>query len=198
VLNQPNGTVINNTVNATFQNDTSELLSVIARENTTIFNPPYYNFSNASIIKTDLPDPVNASWNLYYQINVTITGNETAHNVTVNETYPVNVIYMFSDPPPVSGTNNSWILGNLTPGIVRSINITVLVRNITNGTVINNTANLTFQNATGTLFYAGAFQNTTVLNEPILNFTNISITKIDYPDPVLPGLPAKTISSSAR
>ncbi len=182
--NQPNGTVINNTVNVTFQNETSDNVSVNTSTSTTILNPPLFNFSNASVTKTDYPDPVNASTNLTYQINVSINGNETTYNVTVNDTYPAEVIYLTSQPDPVPGTNNTWILGNLSVGTNISINITVLVLNITNGTLINNTANVTFQNTTGTAFNTADTENTTILNPPLLNSSNISVTKTDYPDPV--------------
>jgi hypothetical protein len=149
--------------------------------------PITYNFSNMTIRKMDNPDPVNASSNLTYQINVSSTGNGTAYNVTVNETYPPQAIYLTSQPTPVAGTNNSWMLGNLTAGTNISINITVLVLNISNGTTINNTANVTFQNETSAVILYGAFAETTVLNPPVYNFTNLTITKKYTPEPVAPG-----------
>ncbi|MEM4240040.1 MAG: DUF11 domain-containing protein, partial [Candidatus Woesearchaeota archaeon] len=190
VLNISNNTLINNTANASCINETGGLLSVFGAENTTVIVPVVevlYNFSNITITKTDYPDPVNASTNLTYQINISVTGNGTAYDVTVNETYPLEVIYRTSRPLPVSGKNNTWVLGNLTPGRNISINITVLVRNVTNGTIINNTANATFQNFTGGMFIYGAFAETTVLNPPRFNVSNISITKTGVPNPVAPG-----------
>jgi hypothetical protein len=120
------------------------------------------NTSNVSVIKTDSPDPVNASSNLSYVINVTSTGSGTAFNVTVNDTYPNEVIFLAAQPTPVSGTNNTFVLGNLTPNQSILINITVLVQNISNGAVINNTANVTFRNLTGVLLNVSATANTTV------------------------------------
>ncbi|MEM4266221.1 MAG: DUF11 domain-containing protein, partial [Candidatus Woesearchaeota archaeon] len=187
IINLTNRAVINNTANATFQNSTGSWFIVGAGENTTILEPPVYNTSNLTITKTDTPDPVSASQNLTYQINVSSTGNGTAYNVTINDTYPEQVIYLTSQPSPVSGNNNTWVLGNLTPGRNISINVTVLVRNITNGTTINNTANVTFQNETGSVILFGAVAQTLVLNPPVFNISNISIAKTDSPDPVTQG-----------
>ncbi len=189
VLNISNGTLINNTVNVTFQNETSAVLSRIASTSTLVINltfTPLFNASNVSITKTDTPDPVNTSQNLTYQINVTSTGNGTAFNVTVNDTYPNEVIFLTAQPSPSVG-NNTFTLGNLTPGTVRSINITLLVLNISNSTLINNTANVTFQNESSGLFSRIANTSTTVQNItiiPLFNLSNVSITKTDSPDPV--------------
>jgi subtilisin family serine protease len=184
-----NGTVINNTVNVTFQNTTGGLLSALANASTTVQNvtvnvTTLFNLSNISVIKTDTPDPVTAGDILTYQINVTSNGNGTAFNVIVNDTYPAEVIAFMSSPPLVPGTNNTYTLGNLTPGTLFTINFSVAVRNITNGTVINNTVNVTFQNETGGLFSRVTTQNTTVLNPPVFNLSNVSVTKSDTPDPV--------------
>ncbi len=185
-LNVSNGTLINNTVNVSFQNETSILLNTSTTINTTVIVPvvAVFNFSNISVTKTDNPDPVNANSNLTYQINVTSNGNGTAYNVTVNDTYSTRVIYLTSQPTPLTGTNNTWILGNLTPGTNRTINITVFVLNITNGTLINNTVNVSYNNETGILLNRSTTINTTVLSYPQYNFSNISITKTDFPDPV--------------
>jgi parallel beta-helix repeat protein len=190
VQNISNNTLINNTANTTCTNETGALLRAFDTENTTVLAPPVpitYNFSNMTIRKMDNPDPVNASSNLTYQINVSSTGNGTAYNVTVNDTYPPQAIYLTSRPTPRAGTNNSWLLGNLTAGTNVSVNVTLLVLNITNGTTINNTANVTFQNETGALFVYGAFAETTVLNPPVFNVSNITVAKTGVPNPVAPG-----------
>jgi uncharacterized repeat protein (TIGR01451 family) len=187
VQNVSNGTVINNTANVSIQNETLAVLRFSDTESTIVLNPPVYNYSNMTIRKLDSPDPVNASQNLTYQINVSSTGNGTAYNVTVNDTYPEQVVYLTSMPAPIAGRNNTWLLGNLTAGTNISINITVLVLNITNGTIINNTANVSFQNETGVVLVYGNFAETLVLNPPLFNVSNLSIAKTDSPDPVAPG-----------
>ncbi|MEM2916442.1 MAG: LamG-like jellyroll fold domain-containing protein, partial [Candidatus Woesearchaeota archaeon] len=136
------------------------------------------NITNISITKTDWPDPVNKSSNLTYQINISNTGNRTVYNVTVNDTYPQQVIYLTSQPAPLAGTNNTWNWTILNTGTNISINITVLVLNVSNGTIINNTANITFRNITGGYQSTTATTNTTIINRPpsitqvILNTTN--------------------------
>jgi hypothetical protein len=164
VLNISNGTVINNTANISFHNQTGATITANVTASTTVLNPPVFNLSNISVIKTDSPDSVNTSANLTYVINVAVTGNGTSYNITVNDTYPAQVIFLSSQPTAVSGTNNTFILGNLTNGTNILVNITVLVLNISNGTVINNTVNVTFQNETGALLSRTASANTTVTN----------------------------------
>ncbi len=144
-------------------------------------------YSNISITKTSNPNPVYVNDNLVYQINVTSTGTANASNVTVNDTYPEQVIYISSQPDPVPGTNNTWILGNLTPETKISINITVLVLAVDSGTVINNTVNVTFQNETSDWFNYYANESTIVLNPPVINYSNITVTKTNTPNPVEPG-----------
>ncbi|MEM4246945.1 MAG: LamG-like jellyroll fold domain-containing protein, partial [Candidatus Woesearchaeota archaeon] len=170
-----------------------------------------YNFSNISVTKTDNSDPVNVSTNLTYQINFSSTGNGTAYNITVNDTYPPQVIYLTSQPTPVSGTNNTWILGNLTQGANISINITVLVLNISDSVVINNTVNVTFQNETSNNLSVNAIASTTVLvppptltkvdlntTNPLTNDTNQNLTAfvINAVDPT--GFPVQNITDWRR
>ena len=188
VLALPNGSVINNSANATFATLFNTTPSALAIESTTILNvtPLPLNFSNISIVKTDFPDPVNASSNLTYTINVTSTGNATAFNVTVNDTFPLQTTFLTSSPAPTT-PNNTWFLGNLTPGTSIQINITVLVTALPDGTTIqiNNTANASFVNASNATITFVARQNTTVTTPPVpLNFSNITIVKTDFPDPV--------------
>jgi len=74
----------------------------IFRKPENIDRPVIINVSNVSITKTDEPDPANTSLNLTYQINVSSTGNGTAFNVTVNDTYPPQVIFQTASPTPLS------------------------------------------------------------------------------------------------
>jgi uncharacterized repeat protein (TIGR01451 family) len=183
-LTVPNGTYIINSVNASYQNETGAELSLVETQQTRVLNSVVLNTSNISVAKTDDPDPVIANHALNYTITVTSSGDATAYNVTLNETYPLQVIYLSSQPAPVSGTNNSWVLGNLTPGTAIDVNISVQVPNLLNGTVINNTVNATFQNSTGAVLTAGDTESTLVLNPPAYNNSNISVTKTNSPDPV--------------
>lgn len=120
------------------------------------------NFSNVSAIKTDSPDPALTSTELSYVVNVTSSGNRNASNVTLKDTYPEQVIFLTAQPPPLPGTNNTFVLGNMTPNQSILVNITVFVLNLSNGTVINNTVNVSFQNETGGVLSVAVTESTFV------------------------------------
>jgi hypothetical protein len=166
VRNITNGTLINNTANISYTNFTTTQINLSVTENTTVLNPPLYNTSIITVTKTDNPDPVGINSQLNYTITVTAGGNGTSFNVTVNDTYPSQIIYDSSAPAPLAGTNNTWILGNLTPGTTIKVNITMNVTSLSDGTVLNNSVNVTYQNETSGLLSAVATQSTTVSNPP--------------------------------
>lgn len=89
---------------------------------------------DVNITKTDSPDPIFQGNTLSYFILVNISGNAT--NVTVVETYPGNIVFNGSQPPPTSG-NDTWFLGNLT-NTTFQINITVNVSPTFTGVLVNN------------------------------------------------------------
>ena len=175
VNNGTAGVTLNNTANISFQNSTGSLLFFNVTENTTVTAAAgpsnLTNLSNLTITKTDLPDPVNATSLLNYTIFVNSTGNGTSYNVTVTETYPPHVAFNASQPAPLTGTNNTFVLGNLTAGTNFAINLTVTVLNwVSNSTVINNTVTAGFQNETSqSVINRTATIGTTVLNPNITN-----------------------------
>jgi len=167
--NLTNGTVINNTANITYQNRSSVQLNLSVTEGTTVLAPPVLtNFSNLSITKTDTPDPVDDGSQITYTITVTSSGNGTAYNVTVNDTYPAGVVFNSGQPAPLAGTNNTFVLGNLTNGSSVVVNITVNVSTgLGDGTVLTNNATASFQNDTSQVFQnVTASTTTTVANPP--------------------------------
>jgi hypothetical protein len=188
VLEVANNTLINNSANISFINATGALVALGVTENTTVLVPPaVYNASTIDVNKTDSSDPVSASTNLSYALAVTSTGNGTAYNVTAQEQYPFEAIFISALPAPLVGTNDTFVLGDITNSTTIVINITVIVRNVTNGTLINNTVNVTFQNETSENITASASQSTLVLNEPVFNASVLHIIKTVVPDPVRPG-----------
>ncbi|MBI4146721.1 right-handed parallel beta-helix repeat-containing protein [Candidatus Woesearchaeota archaeon] len=100
-----------------------------------------------NVSKSDGSDPVNNGSTLSYNITINNTGTETAFNVTLVETYPGSVVFNGSQPVPSVG-NNTWLLGNLSPGNSTTVNITVNVSAGASGT-LNNTVNASFQNLSG-------------------------------------------------
>jgi len=154
--NVANGTILNNSVNASWRNVSGEQGGVSDSELTTVLG-----IASITVTKTDSPDPVTNGSVLSYQITVTNTGDEVAYNVTAVDGYPANVSLGTTSPAPAVG-NNTFSLGNLTPGASTTLNITVTVDGNMTAGIVNNTVNVTFENATGETDQFNAFQATTV------------------------------------
>ncbi len=115
-----------------------------------------------SVIKTDNPDPVFSGATLSYSLLVNVTGNLS--NVTVVDSYPPNVAFNGSQPPP-NISNNTWLLGNLF-NTTFQINITVNVSPTFTGILINNAT--AFGNLTnGTTLTANDTEPTTVISPAV-------------------------------
>jgi len=105
--------------------------------------------STMNVTKNITPSPATIGSNIIYTIWLQNLGPGTAHNITVNETYPNGTSYVSATPAPSTG-NNVWLISNLTPGQTRTIKITLkILNNVSNGTFLNNTVNITWQNETG-------------------------------------------------
>jgi len=173
-----NGSILNNTFNVTFANNSGTNTTITNSTNTTVLNEGQ-NATNVTVTKTDNPDPVLRGTQLNYTITINNTGNATAINVTVVEGYPSGVVFHNSSPSPTSG-NNTWFLGNLSANSSTTINITVNVSSaLANGTILNNTVNVSHINTTG----SNATTNTSALTT-VRGARNLTITKTDNPDPV--------------
>lgn len=132
------------------------------------------------INKTDSVDPLNISSTTTFNYTITINISGNATNITVNDTFPSQIAILSTQPTPITGTNNSWFLGNLNDTIFL-INISANVTSFyANGTVINNTANVTYLNSTGSYLSRVATETTTLLS--VANIT-IVFTKNDSSDP---------------
>jgi len=153
------GSVLQNNISVTYQNISSDTLSTNATANTTVTNlaPPVVN-----ITKTDSPDPVTINNTLTYTITITNSGNGSAVNLTVNETYPNGTLFINATPAPDSG-NDTFEIATLSGGASTQITINLLVN--TTGT-LNNTVNLTFSNITGGNFSIGTTAQTTANAQP--------------------------------
>ncbi|MEK6848956.1 MAG: peptidoglycan DD-metalloendopeptidase family protein, partial [Nanoarchaeota archaeon] len=165
VLNTSNGTIANNSVNVSYYNFTGTLQTVatsVITNITNVFGSISYNTTNVTISKADNTDPVNISTILNYTITLTSVGSGTAHNITLNETYPPEVRFVTATPTPIAGTNTSFLIPNLTAGSVYVVNISVLTLNTT-GT-INNTANVSFVNETGYRYNVSDNEQTVIEN----------------------------------
>jgi uncharacterized repeat protein (TIGR01451 family) len=119
------------------------------------------------INKTGVPDPVSPGGTLNYSISVNNTGNATATNVTVMETYDGNVTFVMVVPVPSQG-NDTWKFTSLNVSETRWINISVSVNaSVPNGTVLHNIVNVTCDEGVTD----SDTENTTVFAAPVLNCT---------------------------
>ncbi|RJQ21801.1 DUF11 domain-containing protein, partial [Candidatus Woesearchaeota archaeon] len=172
-----NGTVLNNSFNVTFANVSGVNLTFSNSTLTTVLGNPVI-----VSIKNDNPDPVVKGQQLNYTIAVNNTGDDTAFNVIVSETYPPGVGFHASEPVPTLG-NGTFDLGTIAPGGVFLINVTVNVSSaLSNGSVLNNSVSTTYRNSSNELNGVSTSELTTVIGFPVV-FTD----KADSPDPVPKG-----------
>ena len=169
----PNGTVLHNVVNVTCDEGVTDSDT----EDTTVFVAPV---PVLEINKTDNLDPVSPGGILNYSIRVNNTGNATATNVIVTETYDENVTFLDAVPAPSQG-NDTWVFATLNVSETNWINISVTVNaSVLNGTVLHNIVNVTCDEGVTD----SDTEETTVFVAPV---PVLEINKTDAPDPVPPG-----------
>ena len=89
------------------------------------------------------PDPVDAGQAAIYTVNYANTGKDDVHDVTIEETYDTNTIFLAATPMPNSGQWNTWKIGDLPAGEAGSIKVTVVVNSaVADGTVLKNSARM--------------------------------------------------------
>ncbi len=119
-----------------------------------------------NLTKTDSSDPITVANPLIYTITIAITNLDptitNVSNLTLIDIYPAGVVFDSAQPTPVSGTNNTFALGNLTANQTIVVNITVNLPLALADTTINNTANLSYNNVNGTQINLTVTEQTTV------------------------------------
>jgi uncharacterized repeat protein (TIGR01451 family) len=153
----PNGTILINTANATFANLSGAGSSSTGTAMTTVLGFPVVN-----VTKADSPDPVISGAVLSYTITIINTGDEIAYNVTLVEDYPANVTLFSTSPAPDVG-NNTFFLGNLTPGGSTTVNVSVSVSGSMTSGVLTDDVNVSFLTSSGVNSTINASANTTVI-----------------------------------
>ena len=89
------------------------------------------------------PDPVDAGQAAIYTVNYANTGKDDVHDVTIEETYDTNTIFLAATPMPNSGQWNTWKIGDLPAGEAGSIKVTVVVNSaVADGTVLKSSARM--------------------------------------------------------
>lgn len=143
-LGIPNGTLLNNSVNVSYEDLNGSQYVAQGSELTTVLGG-----AAISTQITDTPDPVIEGQQLVYTLTVNNTGISPAHNVTIIETYPSQVSFNASSPNASQG-NNVFELGTLDSGASASVVITVDVAKwLVNGTILSNSYVVSFVDSGG-------------------------------------------------
>ncbi|MGB3457791.1 MAG: NosD domain-containing protein, partial [Halobacteriota archaeon] len=127
-----------------------------------------------SIVKSGELDALPPGGTLNYTIIVGNTGNATATNVNVTETYDANVTFESAVPAPSHG-NDTWKFDTLNVSETKWINVSVTVNASTaNGTVLHNLVNVSCEEEVADY----DIENTTVFSDAV------HITSFAPPSPV--------------
>jgi large repetitive protein len=149
--------------------------------------------ADLSITKTDAPDPVVAGNNVTYTLtvtnNATVDSGSDAANVTVTDTLPsqVNFVSANSSDPNFNCNHSGGVVTCTAPklavGATATITIVAQVKaNTPNGTNLSNTAT-----ASATTFDPDQTNNTATATTAVVTEANVTIEKVDNPDPVVAG-----------
>ncbi len=147
--------------------------------------------ADLSVAKADAPDPVVAGTNLTYTITVGNAGPDPAANASFSDTLPAGTTFVSLSPaagwscttPAVGGaglvscSNPSFAVGSAVFTLTVAVDPAVAA-----GTVVSNTATATSATADPNAVNNSATATTTVAAQ-----ADISVTKVDSPDPVMAG-----------
>ncbi len=150
-----------------------------------------FTSADLAITKTDAPDPVTAGANLTYTITMTNNGPDAATTASWNDTLPAGTTFVslpavagWSCTTPavgaagtVSCSNPSFAVGSSVFTLIVAIDSAVV-----SGTVLSNTAAAT--SVTGD---PNAANNSATATTTVVASADLSITKLDTPDPVSAG-----------
>ena len=145
-----------------------------------------FPIADLAITKTDSPDPVTAGTNLTYTITVTNNGPDVATSASWDDTLPAGTT--FASLPLVAGwsctTGATVNCSNPSFGVGSAVfTLTVAVApSVAAGSILSNTATVTSASADGTAGNNSATALTTVSAS-----ADLSVTKVDFPDPVIAG-----------
>jgi uncharacterized repeat protein (TIGR01451 family) len=137
--------------------------------------------ANLSVTKTDTPDPAIQGDEVTYTVTIVNNGPDTAANVVVTDN-TVGIPFVFRSVQASQGTCAGGVcqLGAMAAGA--SATVTVLVAPLEAGTLVN-TATVASDTFDPDAANNTATENTTVRARQ----ADLSITKIDDPDPVFAG-----------
>ena len=130
--------------------------------------------------KADSPDPVLLGTQLSYTLTVTNKGPSEAPGVTITDTLPASVSYVSASPDCLEvGGTVTCAIGSLASGDGATVGIVVTP---TAAGAITNTARVT-----SNIGDPSAGDNESTQTTAVIAAADLSITKMDSPDPVLLG-----------
>lgn len=141
-------------------------------------------YADLSVSKSDSADPVVAGEQVVYTITYQNDGPSDATNVVITDSLPAEVTYVSDDGGcvPTIGTVISCDVGDVAAGAGGTIDVTVTVDADALPGTISNTVGISGSQFDPDTANNGATEDTDVTAE-----ADLSILKVDTPDPVLPG-----------
>ncbi len=147
--------------------------------------------ADLAVTKTDSPDPVIAGSNLTYTITVTNNGPDAAATAAWSDLLPTGTTFVSLSSPggwscttPAVGSGGTVSCSNASQAVGGAVfTLTVAVDpSVVAGTVLTNTATATTTSTDGT-----AGNNSGVATTTVAASADLSVTKVDTPDPVTAG-----------
>jgi uncharacterized repeat protein (TIGR01451 family) len=155
-----NGTLVNN-VGAHYTDGLGTTMTPVLASASTLITVPHVQLMKSA------PAFAEPGETIAYTLDYVNDGGSTAYNAVLTETYPPDVIFVSSTPPPSMG-NNVWSLGDLAPGIGGNITIFMSISPGATGTLVNS-ASLDYDNNMGLWYRTWANASTVIVN-PLLDF----------------------------
>ncbi|HKI05103.1 MAG TPA: ExeM/NucH family extracellular endonuclease [Thermoanaerobaculia bacterium] len=150
-----------------------------------------FQIADLSVTKVDTPDPVTAGTNLTYTITVSNAGPDAATSASWSDTLPAGTAFVslpavagWSCTTPAVGAGGTVSCSNPSFGVGSAVfTLTVAVApTVTAGTVLTNTAT-----ATSTAGDGNAGNDSGTATTTVGASADLSVTKVDTPDPVTAG-----------
>lgn len=187
--NVANDTVISNTATAS-----SSEADPNPNNNSSTFPTTINTSADLSVTKTDLPDPVNAGSNLTYTITVTNNGLSDAASVELTDLIPTNTTFVsFTIPAGWTRTDSVPVGGTGTVKATRPVLADEASAVFTLVVKVNSNTPAATQITNAAVASSSTADNNTENNQGsattvVATSADISVTKVDSPDPVTAGL----------
>jgi uncharacterized repeat protein (TIGR01451 family) len=181
------GTVITNTATVTAATSDPNTGNESGSATTTVGS----GSADLSVTKSDSPDPVTAGNNLTYTITVTNAGPSNATTTTLSDAIPPNTTFVSLSSPggwtctvPAVGATGTVMCSN--PTMVAGSAVFTLTVNVNPGAAQGSTVSNTATATSATTDLNGGDNSATAITN-VNASADLSVTKVDTPDPVSAG-----------